>query len=124
MANFVADTARDQLLERPLPNSAESERAILGAIILDNGLINQAIELLKTEDFYTQAIAGGAACFVHGLFPFLCVTTGSRTIRALAARLGGAQRRHATVIRTVIAARPTAPVLQGAAVESLNSSAL
>lgn len=55
MANFVADTARDQLLERPLPNSAESERAILGAIILDNGLINQAIELLKTEDFYVPS---------------------------------------------------------------------
>ncbi|HYE64444.1 MAG TPA: DnaB-like helicase N-terminal domain-containing protein, partial [Pyrinomonadaceae bacterium] len=55
MANFVADTARDQLLERPLPNSAESERAILGTIILDNGLISQAIELLKPEDFYVPS---------------------------------------------------------------------
>lgn len=55
MANFVADTARDQLLERPLPNSSESERAILGAIILDNGLINQAIELLRPEDFYVPS---------------------------------------------------------------------
>lgn len=55
MANFVAETAREQLLERPLPNSAESERAILGAIILDNGLINQAIELLRPEDFYIPA---------------------------------------------------------------------
>ncbi|HEX8651981.1 MAG TPA: replicative DNA helicase [Pyrinomonadaceae bacterium] len=55
MANLVADTARDQLLERPLPNSAESERAILGAIILDNSLINQAIELLRPEDFYVPS---------------------------------------------------------------------
>src|SRR5215212_68490 len=55
MANFVADTARDQLLERPLPNSAEAERAILGAIILDNGLVSQAIELLKPEDFYVPS---------------------------------------------------------------------
>src|SRR5215210_9518082 len=55
MSSFPADTARDQLLERPLPNSAESERAILGAIILDNGLVSQAIELLRAEDFYVPS---------------------------------------------------------------------
>ncbi|HEY0385806.1 MAG TPA: replicative DNA helicase [Pyrinomonadaceae bacterium] len=55
MANFVADTARDQMLERPLPNSAEAERAILGAIILDNALISQAIEQLRPEDFYVPS---------------------------------------------------------------------
>ncbi len=38
-----------------MPHSAESERAILGSIILDNGLLNQAIELLKEEDFYVQS---------------------------------------------------------------------
>lgn len=43
---------RDQLIDRPLPSSPESERAILGAIILDNDLIGQAIELLKADDFY------------------------------------------------------------------------
>ncbi len=52
---MVANLTRDQLLERPLPHSAESERAILGAIILDNGLVNQAIELLRPEDFYIRA---------------------------------------------------------------------
>ena len=52
---YAADSTRDQLLERPLPHSAEAERAILGAIILDNGLVNQAIELLKPEDFYIRA---------------------------------------------------------------------
>ncbi|HEX8707709.1 MAG TPA: replicative DNA helicase [Pyrinomonadaceae bacterium] len=55
MANFVADAARDQLLERPLPNSSEAERAILGAVVLDNALISQAIELLKPEDFYVPS---------------------------------------------------------------------
>jgi len=53
--NFASDTSRDQMLERPLPHSADAERAILGAIILDNGLVNQAIELLKPEDFYVRA---------------------------------------------------------------------
>lgn len=55
MASYVADSSRDQLLERPLPNSAESERAILGSIILDNGLISHAIEQLKPEDFYVPS---------------------------------------------------------------------
>ncbi len=57
MANYASDTAapRDQMLERPLPNSSEAERAILGAIILDNALVNQAIELLKPEDFYVPS---------------------------------------------------------------------
>jgi replicative DNA helicase len=55
MAQSFADTTRDQMLERPLPNSAESERAILGAIILDNALISQAIEQLRPEDFYVPS---------------------------------------------------------------------
>ncbi|HEX8891530.1 MAG TPA: replicative DNA helicase [Pyrinomonadaceae bacterium] len=55
MANLGADTARDQMLERPLPNSAEAERAILGAIILDNALVSQAIEQLRPEDFYVPS---------------------------------------------------------------------
>src|SRR5919112_5176722 len=54
--NFASDSSsRDQMLERPLPHSADAERAILGAIILDNGLVNQAIELLKPDDFYVRA---------------------------------------------------------------------
>src|SRR5437764_6835514 len=55
MAHSFADTARDQMLERPLPNSSESERAILGAIILDNALVSQAIEQLRPEDFYVPS---------------------------------------------------------------------
>lgn len=49
---MTQDPVRDQALERALPNSSEAERAILGAILLDNGLITQAAEQLKQEDFY------------------------------------------------------------------------
>ncbi len=47
------DYKREQFLERPLPSSEESERAILGAVLLDNELLTQAIEALKPEDFYS-----------------------------------------------------------------------
>src|SRR2546426_3091592 len=49
------DPLREQSFERPLPNSSEAERAILGAVLLDNGLISPAIELLKPEDFYVPS---------------------------------------------------------------------
>jgi replicative DNA helicase len=39
-------------LERSLPSSPDSERAILGSIILDNSLAPQAIELVRPDDFY------------------------------------------------------------------------
>jgi replicative DNA helicase len=55
MTSYAQDASRDQLLERPLPNSSESERAILGSIVLDNGLISHAIEQLRPEDFYVPS---------------------------------------------------------------------
>ena len=42
----------DVTLEKGLPHNLEAERSILGAILLDNALLNQAIELLRVEDFY------------------------------------------------------------------------
>jgi replicative DNA helicase len=50
-----AATKNDMPLERPLPHSAEVERAVLGAILADPKLINQAIELLKQDDFYVES---------------------------------------------------------------------
>ena len=44
---------RDQFLERPLPSNTEGERAILGAILLDNTLVNQAVEQMTPDDFYS-----------------------------------------------------------------------
>jgi replicative DNA helicase len=49
------DPIRDRSLERALPHSAESERAILGGVLLDNSLVSQAIELLRPEDFYVPS---------------------------------------------------------------------
>src|SRR5205807_862011 len=49
------DPIRDPILERPLPSSPDSERAILGSIILDNSLIAQAVELLDPDDFYVPS---------------------------------------------------------------------
>lgn len=46
---------RDQLLERPLPNDAEAERAILGSIILDNAQIAGVVETLVPQNFYVPA---------------------------------------------------------------------
>ncbi len=50
---MYSEATREQYLEKPLPSSAESERVILGAILLDNQLITQAIEQLSPEDFYS-----------------------------------------------------------------------
>lgn len=38
-----------------LPHSADGERAVLGAILIDNRLMGQALELLQPEDFYVKA---------------------------------------------------------------------
>ena len=53
MATSNPQMTREQYLEKPLPSSEESERVILGAILLDNSLISQAVELLSPEDFYS-----------------------------------------------------------------------
>jgi replicative DNA helicase len=53
MASPNPEFAREQFLEKPLPSSPESERVILGAILLDNTLISQGIELLSADDFYS-----------------------------------------------------------------------
>ena len=53
MASPFPDSRREQYLERPLPSSEDSEHVILGAILLDNALITQAVEHLKPEDFYS-----------------------------------------------------------------------
>lgn len=44
---------REQYLEKPLPSSADAERAILGAVLLDERVLPQAIEQIKPEHFYS-----------------------------------------------------------------------
>lgn len=53
MATPTADFEREQFLNKPLPSNVDSERVILGAILLDNALISQAVEQLKVDDFYS-----------------------------------------------------------------------
>lgn len=44
-----------EVFERALPNSAEAERAVLGAVLIDNRLINQASNELLPEQFYVPS---------------------------------------------------------------------
>ena len=37
--------------------------------------------------FGARMLVGGAGCFVHGLFPWLCLTRGSDTVRLLHHRM-------------------------------------
>ncbi len=53
MATPNPEFEREQFLNKPLPSNVESERVILGAILLDNDLVTQAIEQLGVEDFYS-----------------------------------------------------------------------
>ena len=39
-------------LERPLPQNADAERSVLGAILLDNLQLDVAVDKLKPEDFF------------------------------------------------------------------------
>jgi replicative DNA helicase len=45
----------DPFFDKGLPSNVEAERSILGAILLDNAVVNQAIELLKREDFFLDS---------------------------------------------------------------------
>jgi replicative DNA helicase len=49
------DPIRGSLVERSLPSSPETERAILGSILLDNSIIAQAVEMLRPEMFYVPS---------------------------------------------------------------------
>lgn len=51
--NNVTDFRREQYLEKPLPSSDESERVILGAILIDNAVMDQAAARLIPGDFYS-----------------------------------------------------------------------
>ena len=45
----------DPFLDKGLPSNLEAERSILGAILLDNAVCNQAIELVRREDFFLDS---------------------------------------------------------------------
>src|SRR5579871_359831 len=43
--------AADPLIERGLPANADAEKAVLGAILLDNGAYNAAAAMIVPDDF-------------------------------------------------------------------------
>ncbi|HKV41856.1 MAG TPA: replicative DNA helicase [Blastocatellia bacterium] len=45
----------DPFFEKGLPSSIESERSILGAILLDNTVCNQAVEMLRRDEFFLDS---------------------------------------------------------------------
>src|SRR5258707_15416862 len=45
----------DPFFEKGLPSNVEAERSILGAILLDNAVCNQAIELVRRDDFFLDS---------------------------------------------------------------------
>jgi replicative DNA helicase len=50
----VAAAAND-ILKRVPPQNIEAEQSVLGAILLDNEAINQALEILSADDFYRES---------------------------------------------------------------------
>lgn len=50
---MISRFEREQFLEKPLPSVPQVEQVVLGGILLNNGLMNQAIEMLTPEMFYS-----------------------------------------------------------------------
>ena len=42
-------------LSRPLPQTDEAEKAVLGAVLIDNSSIHDVLEILLPDDFYKDA---------------------------------------------------------------------
>ncbi|HZP44829.1 MAG TPA: replicative DNA helicase [Candidatus Binataceae bacterium] len=51
---MAAAVRTDDILKRVPPQNLEAEQSVLGAILLDNDAINQALEILTAEDFYRE----------------------------------------------------------------------
>ncbi|HXK59167.1 MAG TPA: replicative DNA helicase [Acidobacteriota bacterium] len=47
--------AADVTLQKSMPHSVDAEKAVLGAILIDNSTFDQAAETLSPEDFYFEA---------------------------------------------------------------------
>lgn len=64
--------------------------------------------LVFATRFGASMIVGGLACCVHGVLPFLCTSTGSRTVLALHGRIRSRGRGIAHPISQPSAAVPPA----------------
>ena len=61
--------------------------------------------------FGGRMLLGSLACFVHGLFPWLCLTRGSDTVRALHQRMVT----HRTAPRVTVPSSAPSSAVAGAA---------
>ena len=48
-------SSEEDILKRVPPQNIEAEQSVVGAILLDNDAINQAIEILTAENFYRES---------------------------------------------------------------------
>ena len=51
----MAAASSDDILRRVPPQNLEAEQSVLGAILLENEAINQALEVLNPDDFYRES---------------------------------------------------------------------
>jgi len=66
-------------VEKTLPHSSEAEKAVLGAILLDNALFDQTLEILSVDDFYLESHRSIFSTMAH-------LSSGSRVIDSLTLR--------------------------------------
>src|ERR1700683_2833766 len=50
----VVAAQTDDVLRRLPPQNIEAEQSVLGAVLLENEAINQALEILTADDFYRE----------------------------------------------------------------------
>lgn len=62
--------------------------------------------MAQSWSFGWRMLVGALACFVHGLFPFLCLSKGSATIRELHDRMVTNRVRHAAAAAKLPADNP------------------
>jgi replicative DNA helicase len=75
----------DPFFEKGLPSNVEAERSILGAILLDNQVCNQAIELLRRDDFFLDShrrIFDKMISLTERMMPIDLITLGDELRRA------------------------------------------
>jgi hypothetical protein len=82
-----------------LPQSAQSEQAVFWPVRYTFAMLHRFTDhpssvnetyfqhLATAFSFGARMVLGGLACLVHGLFPWLCTTRGSDTIRGLHDRM-------------------------------------
>jgi replicative DNA helicase len=90
----VAAAASEDILRRVPPQNIEAEQSVLGAILLDNDAINQALEIVTAEDFYREShreIFRAMVALIEHLQPVDAITlTDALRTRGVLEAIGGA----------------------------------